>query len=100
MIMKDFLDKLKQSTPVPELLVKYKLRLAVASFIAGVFFGLLGMLIIPYGVIDATVLVMVAQLLVLCATLLGRNITIDLEHKYFNTDSNYSRDPEDKKENT
>lgn len=84
--MKQFYEKLLKSSPAPERLFKVKLNLAIWSFIGGLFFAAAGMAIYPYGVIDATVLIMVAQLLVLCATLLGKNITLDLEHKYFHTE--------------
>lgn len=84
--MKQFYEKLLKSSPAPERLFKVKLNLAIWSFIGGLVFAAVGMAIYPYGVIDATVLIMVAQLLVLCATLLGKNITLDLEHKYFHTE--------------
>ena len=48
-----------------------KTYLAIASFIAGIVFALLGLLLPPIGVIDAGVNMLVAQLLVLAATLLG-----------------------------
>lgn len=48
-----------------------KAKLAVASFIAAVLFATLGLLLPPTGIIDASVNMLVAQLLVLTATLLG-----------------------------
>jgi hypothetical protein len=37
-------------------------------------------------VIDTSVLLLIAQLLILCGTLLGGSFTFDLEHKYFHAD--------------
>lgn len=54
-----------------------KRRLAAASFGCAVLFGALGLLLPPLGVIDATVNILIAQLLVLCATLLGVDSYVD-----------------------
>ena len=54
-----------------------KRKLAAASFAAAVLFGVLGLVLPPLGVIDATVNVLIAQLLVLCATLLGVDSYVD-----------------------
>jgi len=48
-----------------------KKTLAYFSFFSAIIFALLGLLLPPMGVIDASVNVFIAQLLVLCATLLG-----------------------------
>lgn len=48
-----------------------KPRLALAAFIAACIFGLLGITLPPTGIIDGSVNFLIAQLLVLCATLLG-----------------------------
>lgn len=45
------------------------------------------------GIIDSSVLILIAQLLVLTGTLLGGSFTFDFEHKYFHADVD-----EDKKE--
>ncbi len=46
-------------------------HLSVAAFTAAIGFALLGIWMPPQGQIDGSVLILVAQLLVLCATLLG-----------------------------
>ena len=48
-----------------------KARLALASFIAALVFAATGMYLPPQGEIDGSVLILVAQLLVLTATFLG-----------------------------
>lgn len=48
-----------------------KNKLALMSFCSAIFFALLGVLLPPMGAIDASVNVFVAQLLVMCATLVG-----------------------------
>lgn len=48
-----------------------KNRLAVAAFVAAIIFATLGLLLPPMGIIDGSVNMLVAQLLVLVATLLG-----------------------------
>ncbi len=48
-----------------------KRKIALLSFCSAVAFAAAGLYLPPMGVIDSTVLMLVAQLLVLCATLLG-----------------------------
>ena len=48
-----------------------KQYLAVASFAAAILFAMLGLWMPPQGEIDSSVLILIAQLLVLCTTLLG-----------------------------
>lgn len=48
-----------------------KQKLAAASFIAAFIFGVLGILLPPLGVVDSSVNILIAQLLILSATLLG-----------------------------
>ena len=48
-----------------------KRSIALLSFCSAVAFAAAGLYLPPMGVIDSTVLMLVAQLLVLCATLLG-----------------------------
>lgn len=45
--------------------------LSVAAFVSALVFAGLGMWLPPRGTIDASILILVAQLLVLCATFLG-----------------------------
>lgn len=66
--------------------------LAILSFLAGVVFGLLGVFIIPRGIIDSSILIMCAQLFFLSATFLGLNVHFDLTKKKFSTE-----DPKDDK---
>ena len=49
-------------------MIKY---MCIASFSAAIFFAAVGMAIPPQGVIDGSVLILAAQLFVLCATFLG-----------------------------
>jgi len=48
-----------------------KKYLSVASFVCAMLFATAGMWIPPQGEIDSSVLILIAQLLVLCATFLG-----------------------------
>ena len=80
-------DKLKKIQRIGgDAVLKTKLRLAVWSFIFAIAFGGAGIIMIPMGVIDTSVLLLIAQLLILCGTLLGGSFTFDLEHKYFHAD--------------
>ena len=45
--------------------------MSIASFSAAILFAAVGMAIPPQGVIDGSVLILAAQLFVLCATFLG-----------------------------
>ena len=48
-----------------------KKYMSIASFSAAIIFSAVGMAIPPQGVIDGSVLILAAQLFVLCATFLG-----------------------------
>ena len=48
-----------------------KKKISLLAFCSAVEFAAAGLYLPPMGVIDSTVLMLVAQLLVLCATLLG-----------------------------
>jgi len=50
---------------------RVRLNLALLSWVAAVAFAIVGMLLPPQGEISGSVLILVAQLLVLCATFLG-----------------------------
>lgn len=78
------------------LLTDHKIILAYLSFIAGIGFGIAGLVVPPIGYIHSSVLILIAQLLVLCATLLGLNIKFDLERKLFQTKHNNTSSKEDK----
>ena len=45
--------------------------MSISSFSAAILFAAVGMAITPQGVIDGSVLILAAQLFVLCATFLG-----------------------------
>lgn len=55
-----------------------KTKLATTSWMAAIAFALIGMLLPPAGQIDASVLILIAQLLVLCATFLGVDSYVDI----------------------
>ena len=55
-----------------------KTKIALASFICAIVFGVAGLLIPPMGVIDSSVLIFVAQLLMLTATFLGIDNYVNL----------------------
>lgn len=59
---------LTENTPTRNELKRY---LAVASFLFAIIFALLGILLPPIGVIDSSINLLIAQLLVLTATLIG-----------------------------
>ena len=48
-----------------------KKYMSLASFVTAIVFAVVGMAIPPKGVIDGSVLILAAQLFVLCATFLG-----------------------------
>ena len=66
-----------------DLSINHKIVLSYLSFFFAVGFAIAGIAIYPPGVIHGSVLILVAQLLVLCGTLLGLNIKFDLQEKYF-----------------
>ena len=52
--------------------------IAITSFICAILFACAALLIPPKGVIDSSVLVLIAQLLILCATFLGVESYVDI----------------------
>lgn len=60
-----------------------RIWLAIGSFVSGIAFGVAGMLIPPPGEIHGSILILIAQLLVLSATFIGLNLKIDLSQKKF-----------------
>lgn len=62
-----------------------KILLAVSSFIFAILFGGIALIIPPPGVIDASVLILIAQLLVLTCTLIGLQLKVDLKNLYFDS---------------
>lgn len=61
--------------------------LAVASFLAAIVFGAWGMILPPPGIVSGSVLILIAQFLVLSAGFLGMNIHVDLMEKKFHASS-------------
>ncbi len=55
-----------------------KTKIALASFICAISFGVAGLIIPPMGVIDSSVLIFVAQLLTLTATFFGIDNYVNL----------------------
>lgn len=55
---------------------KLKSRLAVASFICAIIFGVAGFCVPPISVIDSSVLYFTGQLFLFVATLLGVNLNL------------------------
>ena len=52
--------------------------IAVASFLCAILFACAALVIPPKGVMDSSVLVLIAQLLILCATFLGVESYVDI----------------------
>lgn len=57
--------------------MEIKDRLATLSVVSAIGFGIAGTLIIPQGVIDSSMLYLIAQLLIFAATALGFGKTIE-----------------------
>lgn len=55
---------------------KTKNRLAIASFIASLLFGIAGFCCPPLSIIDSSVLWFTAQMLLFCSALLGINLNL------------------------
>lgn len=92
-------DKLKEIQKLNgHKVLNTKIKLSVWSFVFAMIFGTAGIIIAPMGIIDSSVLILIAQLLVLTGTLLGGSFTFDFQHKYFHGDVD-SQD-EDKEEKT
>lgn len=60
---------------------KVKMCLSIASFVVAIIIGFIALFIPPMGIIDASVLWFVAQLLVFTSGILGININLDLLNK-------------------
>lgn len=70
------------------LTVNHKIALSYLAFICGIGFGIAGIAIYPPGVIHGSVLILVAQLLVLSGTFVGLDVKFDLNNKYFHARQN------------
>jgi len=65
---------------------------------AGIGFGIAGMSLPPIGVIDWTVLTLIAQLLILAAAVVGLDIKFNLKEGIFDSDCDEKDGKEDNKE--
>ena len=61
---------------------------------AGIVFGIAGMALPPIGAIDWSVLILIGQLLILAAAVMGISVNFDLKNGQFSSDC----DDEDEKE--
>lgn len=62
---------------------KYKITIFIFLFLCGVGFGVWGMFIPPGGVIDSSVLILIAQIFVLAASIYGFEIHFDIKEGKF-----------------
>ena len=75
--------------------LNHRVTLAYLSFFFAMGFAIAGISIPPVGQIFSSVLILIAQLLVLSATFLGLNVKFDLERKYFHAHQHDSMTKED-----
>ncbi len=61
----------------------HKIFLAYLAFLAGIGFGIAGLVIPPAGYISSSVLILIAQLFVLSGTFIGLDVKFDVQNKYF-----------------
>lgn len=59
--------------------------IALLSFIFAIIFAMLGIFTEPEGVLDASVNILIAQMLILCCTMLGLKIDFDLKERHMKT---------------
>lgn len=62
---------------------KHKIPVFIFLFLIGVGFGIWGMLIPPNGVIDGSVLILIAQIFVLAASVYGFEVHFDIKEGQF-----------------
>ena len=70
------------------LTVNHKIALSYLAFFCGIGFGIAGIAIYPPGIIHGSVLILIAQLLVLSGTFVGLDVKFDLNNKYFHARQN------------
>jgi len=73
--------------------INVRIMLAIAAFLGAIGFGISGICIPPPGEIHGSVLILIAQFLVLSATFVGLNLKFDLQNKYF--EGNFKEKTED-----
>lgn len=76
--------------------INVRIILAIAAFLGAIGFGISGICIPPPGEIHGSVLILIAQFLVLSATFVGLNLKFDLQNKYF--EGNFKEKTEEKTE--
>ena len=74
-----------------------KIVLSYLSFFAAIGFGIAGMLCPPIGFVHSSILILIAQLLVLCGTFIGLDVKFDLDHRYFHARQSNTQQPGDDK---
>ena len=62
---------------------RYKIPIFIFLFLCGVGFGGWGMLIPPNGVIDSSVLIFIAQIFILAASVYGFEVHFDIKEGQF-----------------
>ena len=62
---------------------KHKIPVFIFLFLIGVGFGIWGMLVPPGGVIDGSVLILIAQIFVLAASVYGFEVHFDIKEGKF-----------------
>ena len=70
------------------LTVNHKIALSYLAFFCGIGFGIAGIAIYPPGIIHGSVLILIAQLLVLSGTFVGLDVKFALNNKYFHARQN------------
>lgn len=73
----------------------HKTILSYLSFLFGIIFGFLGLLLPPIGLIHGSVLILIAQLFVLSGTFIGLDVKFDMSNKYFHAHQHDSITRED-----
>ena len=63
--------------------IKYKIPIFIFLFLCGVGFGVWGMFIPPNGVIDSSVLILIAQIFILAASVYGFEVHFDIKEGQF-----------------
>lgn len=75
--------------------INHRITLSYLSFFFAMGFAIAGISLPPVGQIFSSVLILIAQLLVLSATFLGLNVKFDLQNKYFHAHQPGSTTKED-----
>ncbi len=71
---------------------KHKIPVFIFLFLVGVGFGIWGMILPPGGIIDGSVLILIAQIFVLAASVYGFEVHFDLKEGQFHAGHNINPD--------